>query len=59
MAKKLKLARHYETTNLKIGKIREKYNLSTPQIVEALIENIGSLDEMDALFGYKPRKRRQ
>jgi len=50
--KSLRSVKHYESTSKKIDKIKRRYKLTTPKIIERLLENIASQRDMDDLFGY-------
>lgn len=54
---RLRSVKHYEETQKKIDKIKERYEVSTATVVDVLVASIGSFREMDELFGYR-RKRK-
>ena len=55
---RLRSVKHYEETQRKIDRIKERYEVSTAAVVDVLVASIGSVREMDELFGYKRPKRK-
>lgn len=59
MTKSTKYARIYKHTHGKVRKIGERYNKSVPQVLDALLDGVASVEELDNIFGYTPKKRKK
>jgi len=58
MAKSTKSARVYKKTHKKLSIIGQKYGTSVPIIIDKLVENIATTDQLDSLFSYSKPKRK-